>query len=190
MYGWLQMNIMSAATTLSSETLITPLLTGSGKASTAYRNPSFVVCVVTATPPPRRAATNTKAGSPCQAVAAASAAAAGGRIRECSVSHADASAGMSEAKNSTAVSVNAMPITHQEVTPARLPGSWPIHPIRAARPTMPTVAYRLRPAAYATPAACASVCSAFTRSSVPRWDRSWSTVSIDEAERHHETEVG
>ena len=31
-----------------------------------------------------------------------------------------------------------------------------------ARPMTPTVAYRLSPAAYATPADCASICSAFT----------------------------
>ena len=36
---------------------------------------------------------------------------------------------------------------HQELSPESAPGRGPIHPSRAARPMIPTVAYRLSPAA-------------------------------------------
>src|SRR6476469_8275937 len=107
--------------------------------------PSLVVCVVVASAPPMSAASSTNAGSPFQAVAAASAAAAGGRMSECTVSHAEATAGTSDAVNSMTASNSATTITHHELSPDSEPGSGPINPIRAARPTIPTVAYRLSP---------------------------------------------
>ncbi len=151
--------IAITATSPSSATLATPLLIGSGEASIAYRNPSFVVCVVTARPPPTSAATSTKAGSPCHAVAAARAAAAGGRISECTVSQIDATAGSNEARNSTIIRTSATPITHQDVKPDKLLGNAGIHPNRAPKPTTVTVAYRFNPAANAIAEAWASICN-------------------------------
>ena len=51
-------------------------------------------------PPPSERGERTMTGSACQAVAAASTAAAGGRIKLCSVSHAEATPGTSVAMNS------------------------------------------------------------------------------------------
>ena len=53
-YGWLQMKMPMLATVPSSAMFAMPLVTGSGELSTAYRNPSFVPCVVSASPPPSK----------------------------------------------------------------------------------------------------------------------------------------
>jgi hypothetical protein len=102
-------------------------------------------------------------------------------MNEWTVSHADAIAGISDAKNSIAVNASETPITHQEERAVRLPGSGPIQPSRVATPMIPTVAYKFRPAAYATPAACASVCSPFTISPPSTERQNALLESIDEA---------
>src|SRR5689334_21907592 len=131
------------------------------------------------------AAMSTRSGSPCQAVAAASAAAAGGLMRLWSVSHADATPGMSVAEKSIKYNALAMTITQMLPSGPNDDGMPSTHPNRVTRPTTATVAYRINPDAYAIPSVCANVTTLFT--SLPVEGR---RSSVQQPQWHYKTEIG